>query len=121
MSDTNAADPVNAEGATSTPPDESKTTVLTPNQKGRKVRGRGKKVAPVVVKTGGGQKKATPTVKAALLKQVKAMDTKSAKIRALDKAGYSRGDIVRIFTSLLGVPIIYQHVRNVLVAPIKRS
>ncbi len=39
------------------------------------------------------------------------LTTKSSKIRALDEAGYMRGDIGRF----LGIR--YQHVRNVLVAP----
>lgn len=41
--------------------------------------------------------------------------TKSAKIRYLSSFGYSRGDISRHLN------IRYQHVRNVLITPIKNS
>lgn len=44
-----------------------------------------------------------------------ALPTKSAKIRAMAADGMSRGDIART----LGIR--YQHVRNVLVTPLKTS
>ena len=42
-----------------------------------------------------------------------ACPTKSAKIRFLDSEGWSRGDISRF------LEIRYQHVRNVLITPVK--
>jgi hypothetical protein len=41
--------------------------------------------------------------------------TKSAKIRSLHALGIERGDISRILS------IRYQHVRNVLITPLKKS
>lgn len=43
------------------------------------------------------------------------LETKSAKIRAMSADGMSRPDIAR------ALKIRYQHVRNVLVTPLKRS
>ena len=43
------------------------------------------------------------------------LPTKSAKIRAMSADGMSRADIAR------ALKIRYQHVRNVLVTPLKRS
>lgn len=45
--------------------------------------------------------------------------TKSAVIRYLASEGVSRGAIVKIFTDG-GEKMIYQHVRNVLVQPLKK-
>lgn len=45
-------------------------------------------------------------------KLVQGLETKSAKIRALNAAGYSRSEIAKF----LGVR--YQHVRNVLITPL---
>lgn len=45
----------------------------------------------------------------------------SQTIRALSKHGLSRGDIVRYFEQNLGRTIRYQHVRNVLITPVKKS
>ena len=47
--------------------------------------------------------------------EISALPTKSAKIRALDAEGWSRSDIAR------ALGIRYQHVRNVLVTPLKRG
>ena len=47
-------------------------------------------------------------------KEISELPTKSAKIRALDAEGWSRSDIAR------ALDIRYQHVRNVLVTPLKR-
>lgn len=44
---------------------------------------------------------------------IAALPTKSAKIRALNKAGRTRSEIAKI----LGIR--YQHVRNVLIQPLK--
>lgn len=41
--------------------------------------------------------------------------TTSAKIRALDSAGWTRSQIAK------GLNIIYQHVRNVLITPLKKQ
>lgn len=60
---------------------------------------------------------ATKTVSASDRKTMdsvcKDLSTKSAKIRALDAKGYSRADISRY------LKIRYQHVRNVLITPVK--
>ena len=45
-------------------------------------------------------------------KKVKAMETKSAKIRYLDSIGWTRGEIATY------LDIRYQHVRNVLITPL---
>lgn len=47
-------------------------------------------------------------------------DTKSAKIRYLDSIGKKRGEIAKILTDLYGKTVRYQHVRNVLVTPLKK-
>jgi hypothetical protein len=49
------------------------------------------------------------------LAQVANLPTKSAKIRALHAAGMSRGQIAKALN------IRYQHVRNVLVTPVKKT
>lgn len=46
--------------------------------------------------------------------------SKSGVIRYLDSQGVKRGEIVKIFTDG-GVKMIYQHVRNVLITPVKRG
>jgi len=43
------------------------------------------------------------------------LPTKSAKIRAMSKDGMKRGDIAK------ALDIRYQHVRNVLVTPLKKK
>ncbi len=48
-------------------------------------------------------------------KEISALPTKSAKIRALDAKGWSRSDIAR------ALEIRYQHVYNVLATPLKRG
>lgn len=53
--------------------------------------------------------------RAAMEQLCEKLPTKSAKIRALHRAGYSRGDIARF----LG--ILYQHVRNVLLEPLPKG
>ena len=45
--------------------------------------------------------------------EVSSLPTKSSKIRKLDSMGWSRGDISRT------LEIRYQHVRNVLITPVK--
>lgn len=46
--------------------------------------------------------------------------TKSSKIRYLASMGMSRSNIVKYFKEVLNDEIIYQHVRNVLVQPLKK-
>ena len=58
--------------------------------------------------------KATPTLSDKQTKSMKDL-TVSGKIRFLDKEGFSRGDISRILGKR------YQHVRNVLMPPLKGS
>ena len=56
----------------------------------------------------------------AQIKTLKGLPGKaSAQIRYLDKLNMSRGDIVRMFKDHLGREIRYQHVRNVLITPVK--
>ena len=45
----------------------------------------------------------------------------SQTIRFLSAQGLTRGDIVRYFETYLGRTIRYQHVRNVLITPVKKS
>lgn len=45
----------------------------------------------------------------------------SQTIRFLHATGLSRGDIVRYFQTYLGREIRYQHVRNVLITPVKKQ
>lgn len=59
-------------------------------------------------------KKATVEVKA-IPEEVAALITKSAKIRALAAMDWSRGEIAS------ALQIRYQHVRNVLVTPLKKQ
>lgn len=51
------------------------------------------------------------------------LDTKSAMIRYLDSIGLDRSQIVKelstYFITIGHKPIIYQHVRNILITPIK--
>lgn len=49
------------------------------------------------------------------------LPTKSAMIRHLHSLGKTRSEIVKIITEFQGKPIIYQHVRNVLITPLKRK
>jgi hypothetical protein len=44
----------------------------------------------------------------------------SARIRALAADGYTRSQTVKIFKEHFGRDILYQHVRNVLIQPVKR-
>jgi len=44
----------------------------------------------------------------------------SARIRALAADGYTRSQTVKIFKQHFGRDILYQHVRNVLIQPVKR-
>lgn len=56
------------------------------------------------------------TVKASIeTVDLSAQSTTSAKIRKLDSLGYSRGDIAKFLNKR------YQHVRNVLITPIKQA
>lgn len=45
----------------------------------------------------------------------------SNTIRFLYSTGLSRGDIVRYFETHIGRTIRYQHVRNVLITPVKKK
>ena len=54
-------------------------------------------------------------VKSTMTGQVKGCDTKSSKIRALNSKGHKRADIARF------LDIRYQHVRNVLTQPLKKT
>ena len=56
--------------------------------------------------------KTVPSVQKAMDK-VKNLPTTSAKIRALHRANFSRGQIAKALN------IRYQHVRNVLITPVK--
>jgi len=57
--------------------------------------------------------KPIPVLSAAQSKAYDALTTKSARIRYLDSQQFTRGDIARI------MGIRYQHVRNVLITPVK--
>jgi hypothetical protein len=45
----------------------------------------------------------------------------SAKVRYLHACGFTRGQIVKVFPSAVGRTILYQHVRNVLIQPVKSA
>lgn len=49
------------------------------------------------------------------------LTTVSAKIRYLTAEGYDRGSVSRIMTELEGRLVRYQHVRNVLITPLKKE
>lgn len=59
-------------------------------------------------------------LKATQIKKFKAFTTKSAAIRYADSLGMSRGEIVRAFKEHRD-EIRYQHVRNVLITPVKTA
>ncbi len=61
-----------------------------------------------------------PTVTYNIKELLEQYKTKSAVIRHLNGLGMKRGDIVKVFTDG-GVKMIYQHVRNVLVQPAKKT
>jgi len=48
------------------------------------------------------------------------LPTTSAKIRYLASQGLTRSEIVKVMSEHLGHSIRYQHVRNVLIQPLKR-
>ncbi len=50
-------------------------------------------------------------------KQIASLGTVSARIRYLDKEGYTRSEISRAIPNAKGGKLRYQHVRNVLEAP----
>ncbi len=55
----------------------------------------------------------------AQVKTIQDLPTKSAQIRYLAALDMSRGDIARYLTSIYGKEVRYQHVRNVLITPVK--
>lgn len=55
------------------------------------------------------------------LDTLRSLPTTSAKIRYLDSFGLTRSDIVKVFKSALDKEIRYQHVRNVLLQPLKKA
>lgn len=60
-------------------------------------------------------KKTAPSLNKKIQGELNACETTSAKIRFLHKENFSRGDISRI------LKIRYQHVRNVLIQPLKNQ
>lgn len=46
--------------------------------------------------------------------------TTSSRIRELHAEGKTKSEIVKLITAERGKPILYQHVRNVLMTPLKR-
>ena len=53
--------------------------------------------------------------------QISKMTTKSEQIRFLNSKGYTRSEISKTLTEYYGKLVRYQHVRNVLITPIKRN
>ena len=47
--------------------------------------------------------------------------TKAAQIRYLDSLGLTRSQIVKVLEEKWNKKILYQHVRNVLITPIKKK
>ena len=66
-------------------------------------------------------KKQAPNTSAEVQKELKALESKSAQIRYLDSEGFERADIARILTKFYGKEVRYQHVRNVLITPLKNN
>lgn len=54
-----------------------------------------------------------------IIVQMKALTTKSSKIRFLHANNKTRSEIVKILSEEYKKKILYQHVRNVLITPIK--
>jgi hypothetical protein len=54
------------------------------------------------------------------LERFHAYKTKSQKIRYLNSCGLSRSEILKVFKSQ-NIPMIYQHIRNVLITPVKSA
>lgn len=67
------------------------------------------------------EKIATKKLSKAQLEKYSGLTSISSKIRHLNSEGFSRGDISRIMTELEGRLVRYQHVRNVLITPLKRE
>ena len=53
-------------------------------------------------------------------KTVKGLETKSAQIRYLNGIGFTRSEISTYLTKMYGKLVRYQHVRNVLITPVKQ-
>jgi hypothetical protein len=53
------------------------------------------------------------------IETARTFQTQSARVRWLTKQGLTRGQIVKIYPGLYGRTILYQHVRNILVTPVK--
>lgn len=62
----------------------------------------------------------TPAPKFDIAELLETHKTKSGVIRYLTAQGLKRGEIVKVFTSG-GVKMIYQHVRNVQLQPLKKA
>lgn len=56
-----------------------------------------------------------------LFQTVRNMKTKSEQIRYLDSIGMKRGPIAKLLSKVHGKTVLYQHVRNVLIQPLKKS
>ena len=53
--------------------------------------------------------------------QISKMTTKSEQIRFLNSVGHTRSEISKILTEYYGKLVRYQHVRNVLITPLKKN
>ena len=53
------------------------------------------------------------------VEHLKALKTQSERVRYLTNQGLSRSEIVKAYPIHLGRTILYQHVRNILVTPLK--
>ena len=53
--------------------------------------------------------------------QAEKLATVSARIRYLDKEGFSRSDITKLIPNASGGQLRYQHVRNVLITPVGKA
>lgn len=63
-------------------------------------------------------KEVTPAVETKY--DLSALTTTSSKIRYLSSQGLTRSQIVKVMSEHLGHQIRYQHVRNVLIQPLKK-
>lgn len=53
--------------------------------------------------------------------EVDKLTTVSARIRYLANEGYTRGQITKLIPNAKGGQLLYQHVRNVLITPVKTA
>lgn len=79
-----------------------------------------KKTAATAAQTEAATEKQSPVAQYDIKDLMDKYSTKSATIRFLDSEGLTRSQIVQVFQAG-DVKMRYQHVRNVLITPLKRT